>query len=265
MRNQQKASVSTGSGSDGRQFEEQPLWTGCHSSFEAVAPIANAYDGDEWVESVRQRALRWQMAADRTVAMPPEPDRPSALPLLLGAMEMDPISVLDVGGGGANAYFHASGCSRSGTLRWTVLERPSVCRAMCVVGMPEQVQFVSSFPDDRFDVVFFGSAIQYFDDWRSVLDAAARASRRFVLLEDVPLVRAPTFAAAQRYFGATIPAWFLNHQELLAAAAESGLRLRTWDRYRAKILGRWDGFPMENYPPEMQVGLSSSLLFSSGH
>jgi putative methyltransferase (TIGR04325 family) len=181
--------------------------------------------------------------------------------MLLGATGGARTSVLDIGGGGANAYHHARASARVADLRWTVVERPAVCEAMRRCGVAAEVEFLPSVPPGPFDIVFFGSSLQYFEDWRTALRGAAEASAGFVLLEDVPLVRSPSFVAEQRYFEGVIPVWFLNHEELLGVAAEAALHLVAWDRYRAGILGRWSGFPMDNYPPEMRVGLPSSLLF----
>jgi len=250
--------------SAGADPDAPPLWSGCHASFAEVPAASNAYDGERWAGAVAERAARWQRVSAGRGPLPPEPDRPSGLPMVLGSVNAAVLSVLDVGGGGANAFFHVRASVSVPSLRWTVVERPGVCAAVARIPMPHEVRFESAIPEETFDVVFFGSSLQYFDDWRGTLRRAARAAGRFLLLEDVPLVRGPTFAAAQRYFDGAIPAWFLNHEELLSVVRDEGLHLAAWDRYRARILGRWDGFPMDNYPPEMRVGLPSALLFRAG-
>lgn len=256
--------ASAGHASAGADPDAPPLWSGCYQSFAEVPASSNAYDGERWSQALMERTARWRRLAAARDPLPPEPDRPSALPMVLGTLGSTGISVLDVGGGGANAYFHSRASVSVPSLQWTVVERPVVCETVARSQVPREVRFVPEFPEGTFDVVFFGSSLQYFDDWHGALRCAARATGRFLLLEDVPLVRAPTFAAAQRYFEGAIPAWFLNHEELLAVVREEGLHLAAWDRYRARILGQWTGFPMHNYPPEMRVGLPSALLFRAG-
>lgn len=243
---------------------QQPLWNGTYASFQEVPAQGNAYDGEEWSRSIRDRVQRWHEAVRAAQPLAPVPERGTALAAVLAGWGQHSCSVLDIGGGGATAYLHAREALPGMQLEWTVVERPAVCEAARTVVSAPGLAFSPTMPERAHDLAFMGSSLQYFDDWRATLAAAARFARRFVLLEDVPAIRGATFAAAQAYYGGTIPAWFIRHDDLMAHARSCGLQCVLRDRFRARILGQWDGFPMDNYPPEQRVGLASTFLFRVG-
>lgn len=238
-----------------------PLWRGEHRSFAEVPCAANAYDGEAWSRAIAARIERWRTAVRAADPLPPVPERPTLLAAVIAGMGSARCSVLDIGGGGATTLLQVRASLPSVELGWTVVERPAVCAAASALVREPGLAFVPDIPPTRHGVAYFGSSLQYFDDWRGALRGASAAAERFVLLEDVPVVRSPSFAAAQAYYGGAIPAWFLSHDDLMAAAAACGLRCVLRDRFRAPILGQWEGFPMENYPESRRVGLSSSFLF----
>jgi putative methyltransferase (TIGR04325 family) len=248
----------------GAQPAREPLWQGEHRAFADVPCAGNAYDGEAWTRAIAARIERWRAAVRAAEPLAPVPERPTHLAAVIAGMGAPRCSVLDVGGGGATALLHARASLPAADLAWTVVERPAVCAAARALVREPGLEFVAEIPGRVHDIAYFGSSLQYFEDWREALRSAARAAARFVLLEDVPVVRCPSFAAAQRYYGGAIPAWFIGHDDLAAAVAACGLRVVLRERFRAPILGQWEGFPMDNYPESRRVGLSSSFLLARG-
>ncbi|MCC6658325.1 MAG: methyltransferase, TIGR04325 family [Rhodocyclaceae bacterium] len=242
-----------------------PLWTGIFASFEEVPSSVNAYDGVEWQRAITARIERWHSAVGQALPLPPVPERGTLLAALIAGMGSSHCSVLDIGGGGATTLLQVKASLPEVSLDWTVVEREAVCAAASSVVLEPGLQFTSKIPTESpADIVYMGSSLQYFEDWRGVFDSAIHAAKRFVLLEDVPAVSCASFASAQRYYSGSIPTWFISHDELMSQANRSGLKCVLRDRFRASILGDWNGYPMDNFPETHRVGLASTFLFKVG-
>ncbi|MBE7423376.1 MAG: hypothetical protein POELPBGB_04148 [Bacteroidia bacterium] len=239
-----------------------PLWTGIYASFEEVPSSVNAYDGEEWQRAIIARIERWHSAVAQALPLPPVPERGTLLAALIAGMGLSSCRVLDIGGGGATTLLQVKGSLPEVSLDWTVVEREAVCAVASSVVLESGLQFTTSIPtESAADIAYMGSSLQYFDDWQGVLYRAASAATRFVLLEDVPAVSCASFASAQRYYSGSIPTWFISHDELMSQANRSGLKCVLRDRFRASILGDWNGYPMDNFPETHRVGLASTFLF----
>lgn len=141
------------------------------------------------------------------------------------------ISVLDWGGGIGHYAVISRAFLPEVTLRYTVKDVPSLCRAGRET-LPA-VAFVSS--DDqclsqRYDLVFASGSLQYEHDWRTLLARFARSSRSWLYVTRLPVVeRAESFVVVQRphaYGYATeYVSWVFNRQEVLEQTARMGLTL----------------------------------------
>lgn len=238
------------------------LWTGIYASFEEVPSPVNAYDGEEWQRAIMARIERWHAAVAQALPLPPVPERGTLLAALIAGMGSSRCSVLDIGGGGATTLLQVKENLPDVSLHWTVVEREAVCAAASTFLLEPGLQFTAKIPtESTADIAYMGSSLQYFDDWQGVLNKAARAATRFVLLEDVPAVSCASFVSAQRYYSGSIPTWFISYDEIMSQANRSGLKCVLRDRFRASILGDWTGYPMDNFPETHRVGLASTFLF----
>jgi putative methyltransferase (TIGR04325 family) len=82
----------------------------------------------------------------------------------------------------------------------------------------------------RYDLVIASNSLQYEEDWQALLRRLASASGRFTFLTRVPVAREhPSFVALQRAYrygyATEYVGWVFNRDELLGAAADSGLQL----------------------------------------
>jgi len=208
------------------------------------------------------RIERWHAAVAQALPLPPVPERGTLLAALIAGMGSSRCSVLDIGGGGATTLLQVKENLPDVSLHWTVVEREAVCAAASTFLLEPGLQFTAKIPtESTADIAYMGSSLQYFDDWQGVLNKAARAATRFVLLEDVPAVSCASFVSAQRYYSGSIPTWFISYDEIMSQANRSGLKCVLRDRFRASILGDWTGYPMDNFPETHRVGLASTFLF----
>lgn len=180
------------------------------------------------------------LAVPLTPAVDPEPnafDQNTLLvfgdALLRAAWGRDCLSVLDFGGGfGFGAFFARAWLPEDFPLSYEVVELPGIAAAGRVA-VPE----VSFVDEERafarpgaYDLVVASSSLQYVVDWKGLLAAFARASRRSVLVTDTPFVTGvPSYVVLQRtqsygidteYLG-----WVVSRSELAAEAASLGLVL----------------------------------------
>jgi putative methyltransferase (TIGR04325 family) len=151
--------------------------------------------------------------------------------LALAARKKDRLSLLDWGGGVGHYYLYARALVPELELEYHCYDLPHLC-ALGRTQLPE-----AQFHDDatglferQFDLIVSSSSLQYFEDWRAVLRQLAAATGDFLYIARLPLIsRRPSFVVVQRPYHAGYDTqyrgWFLNRQELLTCAAESGLEL----------------------------------------
>ncbi len=140
------------------------------------------------------------------------------------------VSVLDWGGALGHHYHLARRLLPDLELEYHCRELPEVCAEGRRV-LPE-VRFhdTDDCLSERYDLVFASSSIQYEHDWRGRLGSLARACREWMLVTRVPLTAThQSFVLRQRAgaygYGTEYLGWVLNHDELLAAAADAALTL----------------------------------------
>ena len=66
-----------------------------------------------------------------------------------------------------------------------------------------------------------GSSIQYIPDWKGLLSKFADYRPKFLILEDVPAGKIPTFVTTQNFYGKKVRSRFLNIDELLKKSLDT--------------------------------------------
>jgi putative methyltransferase (TIGR04325 family) len=151
--------------------------------------------------------------------------------LALAAGKKDSISLLDWGGGAGHYDLYSKVLLPAVEVEYHCYDVPSLCE----VGrkMLPAAHFhddVEDFAGRQFDLVISSSSLHYFEDWRAVLCQLSAATREFLYLARLQMVRnSPSFVVEQRPYRAgyytQCLSWFLNRDELLRCAEESGLEL----------------------------------------
>jgi putative methyltransferase (TIGR04325 family) len=151
--------------------------------------------------------------------------------LALAARKKDTISLLDWGSGAGHYYLYSKALLPAVEIEYHCYDVPSLCE----VGrkLQPEVYFhhdALDLAERQFDLVISSSALHYFEDWQGVLRQLAAATREFLYLARLQVVsRSPSFVVEQRpyrpgYYTQCL-SWFLNRQELVSCAEESGLEL----------------------------------------
>ena len=85
--------------------------------------------------------------------------------------------------------------------------------------------------EDVYDFVLASTSLHYTEDWQSLLERLAGATRDYLYIAQLPTVpEAPSFVFVQRPYqygyNTEYLGWCLNRTEFLQAAGRSGLRLQ---------------------------------------
>ncbi len=112
--------------------------------------------------------------------------------------------------------------------------------------------------DQDYEVVYFGSSLQYFEDYRETLNSVSKLHPSFILILDTPTGNVKSFVTAQvNMEGRVIPRWVFSLLELQAHLETQGYRLV------GKTVVDWhqDIHNFENFPAEYHHIRHMNLIF----
>jgi putative methyltransferase (TIGR04325 family) len=152
--------------------------------------------------------------------------------LTLTARMKDSVSVLDWGGG--LGYYCALGQALIPGIHieYHCLETPAFCRAGRE--LLREAVFYENESDclrRRYDLVLVSGALQYFQEWRQVVQRLGQVFQSYLFITRLPVVsHSGSFVVLQRPYQhgyqTEYPAWFLNRQEFLNSTNATGLQLQ---------------------------------------
>lgn len=178
------------------------------------------------------------------------------LPTALSLWPQKSLNILDIGGGVGTTFIDLQFSLPTKDVLVTVVELPSVAVAgREIFKQYPKVRFTSSFPQDRkgYDVIYFGSSLQYFENYIAVLQDSAALEPEFVVIADTTMGPAPAFVCAQvNMQGRVIPRMVFNRDELIATLVQRNFHLvhrsinyspsHTFDNYSfpARLTAHWN-------------------------
>lgn len=137
----------------------------------------------------------------------------------VSGLEINKIKVLDIGGGYGETYLHLKQATskvfeyRIFELDFTVDESKSQFKDF------SEVSFLNSITDLEFspDIVYFGSSLQYFSEYRNILLTSVDFQPRFIVISDTTMGDIKTFTCAQVNMpGIVIPRWVFDKSEIIS-------------------------------------------------
>lgn len=146
----------------------------------------------------------------------------------VSGLPLNDIGILDIGGGYGETYLHLKQATRK-KFQYRVFEFPFTVNQ----SKPEflefkEIEFCESF--DEVDIVphivYFGSSLQYFNDYKEILIHAMSYQPHFIVISDTPMGSIETFACAQvNMSGIVIPRWVFNQNEIDLMLKSGGYEL----------------------------------------
>lgn len=142
--------------------------------------------------------------------------RTNFLSTVLALFAGEKVRVLDVGGGLNNVYEYLK-YSLDKKVQVTVFDQlPIVESGIRLYEDDFGIQFVANFPEAKniFDVVYLGSSIQYFPDFRRIIKHITRLKPELIVITDSSFGVSETFACKQVNMpGGVIPYLVINKEE----------------------------------------------------
>lgn len=147
------------------------------------------------------------------------------LPILLAGMNQKEIHILDIGSG-------FIGIGR--TIEWTVInlhakvtnyDLPTYAKiAQLNPKNIPNLNFIEKIEDAKdVDLVYFGSSIQYFNDWQSILRAVTELNPRYIVITDTTFTNSKTFCTLQKNLRKNvIPRWIFQEEEMTTIMKQFG-------------------------------------------
>lgn len=172
-----------------------------------------------------------------------------------------PVTVHDVGGNLGQSYFVSSAILPTIELCWNVVERADFLDgAGNILPSNPGLSFTTFWPppQDRRGVVHFGSSLQYFLDWQSVLTESSFAD--WIVLSDLPAGDGiSTFASRQRYYEGHLDCWFFALQDVTQHMADLGYELEVRRPFFSPTNPPY--FPENALPEELRINFSLDLAY----
>ena len=139
------------------------------------------------------------------------------LPNFISTLNLDRLKILDVGGGFGETYLNL----RRRVLidvQYDIIELEKTVEAgKEIFRNCNNLNFYTSnsYSPSNYDLVYFGSSLQYFEDWKAIIELAFVSHPKYILISDTTVGEVPTFVCAQvNDPRIIIPRWVFNIQDL---------------------------------------------------
>jgi len=226
-----------------------PIWSGVFATFRDIPSTGSGFAGNDAVEAAER--LLHEMQAE---PMPSDALlEHQLLAIAVRLADKSPVHVVDFGGGVGQSY--AALRRLTGVaLRYEVVDLPPLVTRGAEVWKGE-IAFRSDIGNEPPDVLFVKSVMQYFEDYGAMLDRLFATGARRIVFEKFSGVTSRTYATVQlNVYDSQIPYWFIALDEVIERAQRAGYAL-TLRRRTERV------YDQANFPPELRMGQTSSLLF----
>ncbi len=242
------------------------IWNGPYSTWNEACKTADimglgqgAFSSDRWLQRVTQQLLDYRNEFRQFgIAQPP---RPCNLPLVCAMAS--PHSIIDFGGSSGWCWEYLQNSLLNHMISsYTVIELESVVKHMQGSGLHSDIVNFQTMdtPLAPCDLLYSNSVLQYFDSNAQLLSLIECATPNFIFLEDVLAKGEEDFFVTQNYHNSAIPHRFIGLGNLIRDLSSKGYHELTRCPYVSPILGVMKPLSMENFPEELQLRYSVSIL-----
>jgi putative methyltransferase (TIGR04325 family) len=202
-------------------FRIYPLATGYHSDESSRAAVLAAYETLRNFENGHTSNFGWETFRLNIL--------PTVIYAMLERVNTNKIRICDVGGGLGSQYINLSLSLKSITYDYTIIELPETSNAgNMVFNSYSNIKFTSEFPAsfESYDLVYFGSSLQYFDDYEKIIENVCSYSPFEIVITDLPMSGNKSFICAQvNMKDRVIPINVFNLDDLLLVFERFGYKL----------------------------------------
>ncbi len=234
------------------------IWSGVFRSFSEVVGSSDVFDGARWLNRLREQL-------DRQLAQgaPPARDYPLAVAASMLANPRRPLRIVDVGGGLGAVMLAVAAALPNVEIEGHIVERDEICgegrkrlRSQNWLSFHNRVPHLADI-----DIVHFGSTLHYIEDWKELLVQVTSDRPKSLVMSELPIGDMESFVTAQQYYEDSIPVWFFNRIEFVAAMQSMDYTLVYEAAFLSKVFGREMQPPMDALPERMRLSYFSNLIF----
>jgi putative methyltransferase (TIGR04325 family) len=207
------------------RYRMRRTYSGVYADFEDVATAGGGYEDDVWPATAAQYS-RGAIASNESGFIPAAVLNETAfLPLLISVARL--ARVLDFGGATGFSYVAVKYGAMRNIDRYVIIEHPNVCaQGRALFKDDVKVEFLERIPNEPFDLVHIGSALQYVNDYRGLLKHLTDLKPRWFFMTKLPAGENATFVTAQVNLpGKTLVCWLFNVGELVLIMEQLGYKL----------------------------------------
>ncbi len=210
-----------------RSDDPNAFFKGIYKNFYQLREELESPQQYYWPRAIQQEfeAQKSRMRAWSSISPPMGNYRTNFLPTSLALFPGKKIRVLDIGGGLNNVYEYLK-FSLNKEIYVTVFEQfPAVENGIKLYGDNPKIKFVAILPEtnNAFDVVYLGSSIQYFPDFRRLMNDISKLNPTLIVIADSSFGISETFACKQvNMSGVVIPYLVINKDEFENVVGEYG-------------------------------------------
>ena len=248
----------------------QPIiWEGVYKNFsEAPQHQADIFNSTTYVDRILPKVEKAlvKLHTENIIDTPLVHDYVLPITAAFAAINKKTLRILDFGGGAGISFIEVIGTLKPClALQYDIVETPAVCDAVAPLFKHEKrITFLKSLPKPsyRYDLIHIGSALQYIEDWRSLLAQLTVYRSRYILMSDLNAGDIPSYVTIQNYYGARIPVHFWNVKEIGDVMHSLGYRETFRTRFRGTYFGQRQKRPMDAIPKEKRIVDGYHLLYS---
>lgn len=212
--------------------EKQITYEGRFNGFSDVSSTYHNtvnYDSDTSLEKTRKKAI--QELVNFKNGHPPNLSydliRLNLLSVSSSMVAKDELNYLDIGGGLGASYLNLLYSCPIKKINFTLMDlAETVAIGKDLFKDHGTIEFITEFPTNRvgkFDIIHLASSLQYFEDYRVLLNSCCQLQPKYIFILDTTMGPAPTFACAQvNVADITIPRWVFNIDELIEIMKSGG-------------------------------------------
>ncbi len=242
------------------------VWNGIYKNFKEALPFmqGDGFSGKRWLSSLKDRM---PMECIENNALEYEcflKHRSLYLPMLISTWEKEDqgCTVLDFGGGLGENYF-ALRSSTNIKINYYIIEQEEIVAVgKKLYKNSSNLNFVNSLHEipNEIDYIFFGSSIQYIDQWEIVLQKCLEKNPRSIIFDDLPAGKNLSFVTLQTYYESQIIYRFFNLTNLKEWFEDRSYKVVYCAPF--ENLGEVRNYPkmMANFPMEYRLDYCRSLV-----
>ncbi len=206
-------------------YRMRRTYSGVYESFDDVAKAGGGYEDNEWPKTAEQYS-QWAITRNESGFIPAAVSNEAAfLPLIISMSNAT--RVLDFGGATGFAYIAAKYGAMRSIDRYVIVEHPNVCaRGRELFKNDPKVRFLEIIPQEEFDLVLIGSALQYVSGYKELLGQLAALKPKWILITKLPAGENVAFVTTQVNLpGKKFVSWLFNAREFVSVMESLNYKL----------------------------------------